>query len=160
VRLFDVYTPFNELVDNPEKFNQQYQTQISNSMDACWHGGYRVRSLSDRQQADLSSRIEAKLKQNQLSLRSSAISTENLHARAEQLAEQVMNTPDVSVAYDVSTSASLGERPCLHPENYVFWDKMHPSAAVHSIFSAKMIEFIQQNYPQTPISDSLYRKNS
>ncbi len=147
VQLFDVYSGFIELIQNPEKYNQLYQTQINNPHDACWKGGYRVRSMTDHQINELTAKIEAKLKAESHSQNSRSESSKKaIHEQAVKLANHVLNTPDLAVAYEVSTEAARGETACVNPQNYVFWDKMHPSAAVHTIFSARMIEFISQYF--------------
>ena len=122
IHLFDVFTGFNELIQNPEKYNLLFQTKITNPFDACWRGGYRTRGLADDQQAELTAKIEAKLKQEGHLRRSNTLDTAKAqHAEAVTIADHILNTLDLAVAYDVSKQLAEGETACVNPENYVFW---------------------------------------
>jgi phospholipase/lecithinase/hemolysin len=44
----DVYSSLNDLVANPDKFNQQYNQSITDVSEACWSGGFLLKgSASD-----------------------------------------------------------------------------------------------------------------
>jgi len=42
--------------------------------------------------------------------------------------------------------------------DYIFWDDVHPSAAVHQLLSDKFDEFVSKKYNITPVEDSLLTK--
>lgn len=41
----------------------------------------------------------------------------------------------LDVAMDVGRNAAMGKKPCNSPEQYVFWDQIHPTTTVHYIFA-------------------------
>jgi len=43
--------------------------------------------------------------------------------------------PALDVANDIARSAEMGKKPCNSPDEYVFWDQIHPTTTVHRIFS-------------------------
>ena len=49
----------------------------------------------------------------------------------------VLNTPGLSQAYRLGKSATT---VCTNANQYVFWDDLHPTEAVHQIFAQMVVE--------------------
>lgn len=119
----DSYTIFEDIIENPEKYNEKYQIQISNMQDACWLGGYTL------QHDELQTAI------------SNANHGENSKPLNAKLASQfVMNSPALKEAYATGKAYEKGATPCEKPDTYVFWDKVHPTSVIHRIIAAIVIE--------------------
>lgn len=141
---FDIYRHSIDLIENIDRINREWNTHFTNLTDPCWQGGYMDRSIQSRSDR-LTQQIEEKLQERTgLQGDTARSSAPQLDARA--LAEHITSTPDLSAAYDVGESASRNGRVCSNPDNYVFWDKVHPTAIVHSLYSAVVIDFINHNY--------------
>jgi phospholipase/lecithinase/hemolysin len=132
LRLFNINQLFTDLLTNPDVFNSKYHTHIKNTTNACWEGGYTIKQLKDQQQL-----IETQL-------------TADIKMRggidAHALTQFITASPDLATAYDVAQRFQKGTAPCEDPGLYVFWDKVHPTAAVHSILSLIITEYIDQNF--------------
>jgi phospholipase/lecithinase/hemolysin len=127
IRLFDLNSIFTQLLDHPDIYNTQYQLHITNTTDACWPGGYTLQRLSAAQ-------LEAELAHSALGNK----------INLKQFAESVVNSPDLAATYQVGQSYLRGETPCNDPDANVFWDQLHPTAAVHQLLGQIMIDYINQ----------------
>lgn len=144
-KLFDTFVLSSDLFQYPEKYNELLKTKFSILSEACWRGSY-LRGNNLNQIEDLTNSIEQKIRSQELTSNSPAYPSEQ-RKQAEQMARFITNSPDLSTAYDVSENYEYGSKACKNPDNYIFWDKVHPTAAVHSIFSTVIIDFINQNFP-------------
>jgi phospholipase/lecithinase/hemolysin len=81
---------------------------LSNVKAACYTGGYWLRSLTN-----LNSVLAAK-----------------------QVNIDIANVPSLRTAYITSLSAAIGEQSCQKPDEYLFWDQLHPTRRVHQIIAA------------------------
>jgi len=144
IRQYDIYSEFDALLKNPEAFNKKYQVHITNVTESCWQGGYTLRHNALLNQHDkLVKQIETHMT---LSSRLRNVSNTLDKIDANQLANAIINTPALSAAYEVGESYAEGDKPCENPDNFVFWDKVHPTRTSHMIFSKGMIEFIDANF--------------
>lgn len=137
VHLFDMYQEFNSLQQNPDYYNQKYQTHLTNLVDPCWTGGYLMRRNAIAENADLSRDFEDHIN-SQPDIKNTIEPT--------QLANYINNSPDLMVADTLSKRVALGAKQCTNPEEYLFWDSVHPTATVHRIFSKIMIDYINKNF--------------
>lgn len=46
--------------------------------------------------------------------------------------------------------------PCANPENYLFWDVMHPTSQVHGIFAARMAALLAPEQVSEPVAWPLF----
>ena len=107
---------------HPEIYNQKYGFNIQDVTHACWGGSYTVHT-SNLQQA-----LERLKAQNNLPLDTHALATVLLHS------------PDL---FEAQRVAGLDEKPCEHPEQFIFWDQVHASAVTHTMLAKTLIEFIE-----------------
>lgn len=63
-----------------------------------------------------------------------------LDALKEKANIDVLNSPALKTAYIVGMSSARGYSSCPNPDEYVFWDGMHPTRMLHSIFSVLALD--------------------
>lgn len=113
-----------------DQINKTYHINITNVTDACWTGGITKPSPKLIEQ----------------SLQSANNLNNNQHAiNTHQLAQQIADNPALFEAYRVGQLAAEGGTECGHPEQYIFWDSVHPTAAIHKILGAMMLAAILKN---------------
>lgn len=115
-----------------DKINKDYGVNITNVSDACWTGGLTKPSTQSIEQT---LQITHNLNNSQHSL--------NTHA----LAQQIADNPALFETYRVGQLAAQGGTECAHPEQYIFWDNVHPTAAVHKVLGAMLLDTILKNQP-------------
>lgn len=125
-----IYNMFNDVIDNPEKYNQKYNINLTNTKEACWKGGYWLNKPMSEQ--DLTSEIQqALLKQN---------ATLPADVDAQTMSQYIMSNPELANAYRMGQASQFGNVPCSNPGEYLFWDSIHPTEVVHRILSTIVIE--------------------
>jgi phospholipase/lecithinase/hemolysin len=143
IQLFDVYSIYEDLANNLTAYNQKYHTQIKNMTDPCWEGGYYTKAglqgMEDEIRRDLEANEQQKMAKG---LAGKTKATQDFHA----LAHYIATSPDLRESYMVSKSFAGGKTACEQPDDYAFWDHVHPTAPVHRIISSILIEKINQFY--------------
>lgn len=119
----DVDNIFNDLLDHPEKYNEKYHSLISNVTQGCWTGGVLLNKTNENS-------IQQELK----------INNPKATFNAENVARFIQNSPALRESYNTSKSFLHDLAPCDHPEQYLFWDSIHPTAIIHDILSQIVIE--------------------
>lgn len=150
IHLFDVHAFFDDILKNLDATNKKNKTNIKNTVDACWQGNYRLHTALKQQeitedsiQRDLDAYLNSKLKTQGL------MTPQQKSLNTLGLARHILEEPDLLEAYKESQGIDkidLGANACTAPDEYAFWDKIHPSAVVHLILARNMIKYIQQNY--------------
>lgn len=127
ITTLDIFTVFNDLLGDVEKYNQLYGTHITNTKEACWKGSIlSPKTLENVLQNDLNAfRLKYHLNSYQF----------------DQSGFQgyILNSPALKTVYGVTKAAENGFMPCENADQYVFWDDLHPTAVLHSIL-AKIVE--------------------
>lgn len=119
--LYDINALFTILVEHTDVFNDLYQTHITHVATACWAGGYTVKQLRTPIQLNVPVTMDT-----------------------QKFANYVAATPALAVAYHVGESYTQGVMPCANPDEYAFWDHVHPSAIVHKTLSTILIDYVEQ----------------
>lgn len=112
----DIFSIFNDLLDNTDFYNKKYGQSITNTTESC----YISQALANNSALDKSN-----LK---LTLEKSFINS----ADSEAKANFVLNSSALMQTLQLANSAAV---PCSDPNSHVFWDPLHPTAAVHEILA-------------------------
>jgi len=85
---------------------------LKNVMDACYGGGYSLAAVRINQKE-----IEAANKTNL----------------------SILHNASLRTAYLTSKLAEEGVEPCVNPNEYLFWDQIHPTAVIHQLLASLVI---------------------
>jgi thermolabile hemolysin len=140
IRELDMFALYADLLANTDVYNQKYHTHIKNVTETCWPGGY---TLKPNQESAIMQQLKQDFKNTSL--------TENIGLPAteldlKKLAHSIAKNPSLSIAYNVGQQYAAGVSACNYPDDYAFWDQVHPSAAAHGILGAMLIENVNQFY--------------
>ncbi|MCF6801521.1 SGNH/GDSL hydrolase family protein [Thiotrichales bacterium 19S3-11] len=102
---------FELLFNQTEKMNKLYHMSINpdNNSLSCWLGGYSISGLTSN--SLMINRYYVKQPANVINI-----------------LQQLPNTADIQTAMLVANSGQL----CDNPENYIFWDRVHPTSQIHN----------------------------
>lgn len=135
---YDVHELFNDFSSNPGKYNKKYNTNVTNTVDACWRGGYLLKNTNVSKEA-VNSQVRKMLLETNGSI------PKDVDTMA--ISEFVLNSPSVYHAYEMGQWFNRGLVPCLNPNQYLFWDEMHPSEVVHKVLSEIVLEHLTKEIP-------------
>lgn len=116
--LINTYALFNDVIANTEKYNEKYQVHLVNTTDACLPDKFTA--LAEKQ---LDNQWQLTLVKN---LKQSGMQIDNPNA-------------DLSVTLK-STAMSALSTPCSKPDEYLFWDAVHPTKPMHQILAQVVAE--------------------
>ena len=123
IALFDIYALFNEAIHNPDVFNRRYNTNVKNTQDACWQGGFNL---------DEATGFHAISKELHMTWRQQ---TTQPAITVDEMSEMLANSPALLQSYQLGELFAQGIVPCNHPDEFAFWDDVHPSAIVHKVLA-------------------------
>ena len=157
IEMYDANKFFNALFTATADFNKQNNTHLTNTTSSCWMGGYFLRANAAIANSNSSNNdttaIEQKIESQMLmKIKSPSTTTSMLTLTqpksidAKGFAKFAASNPDLRAAFDATEAEESGKKPCASPDNYVFWDTIHPTAVIHRVLSEEMIKFINQNY--------------
>jgi phospholipase/lecithinase/hemolysin len=101
----DITVSFNDAYYNHDKYN------IKNVSTPCYSGGYSLRAMIRDRQA-----------------------TREFAAAKEQNID-IENTPSLRVAYATARMADSGIDACDTPDEFMFWDQIHPTRVMHQFMA-------------------------
>lgn len=128
IQFIDVFSIFNDLLNNTEQYNQRYHTNITNITEACWKGGMMLKNLSKEDQINaVDSDLKKALQGNKITL------TKNFSTLA--MAKAIINSPSLAEAYNTGKLYEQGVTPCTNADEHLFWDHIHPTEPVHQILA-------------------------
>lgn len=130
----NVYDIFQQIMNSPAQFNQQYGQHFSNFSDACWQGGVMFKNG-----------LSNKSIQSELAL----THKQDANFSAENAANSIIHTPELAQAYQVGKLFDSGVKPCDDANAYIFWDDIHPTAAVHQVLGNIVIKTLEDSHIMT-----------
>lgn len=144
IKLFDMNKVFSDFVNDPAQFDKEHNINVTDVQDACWGGGYTTRSTAlDNQSTTQQIATDLQLHINNNPQKVVVDASQNQNLDVDGFANYIASTPALMETYKVGD----GElHPCSNPDQYMFWDHLHPTAVVHGAISKLMIDFINQNY--------------
>ncbi len=149
IHLYDANNMFTQLLTNTAVYNEKYGTHLSVTDDSCWQGGYTL-AQAKRNVATIARRLDQQMSmKTRLTSRLLAPNGENsngIHADqnldTSAFAEYIAQTPSLLETFNAGEDGKM----CSNPDDYVFWDHIHPTRVVHKMLSASLIEYIDANY--------------
>lgn len=124
---FDARFVLDDIIAHTDYYNQKYNKHIKNVVDSCYTGGYTLKA-SQNAINDLSAELQKNLPANGVD--------------SKEMARYILNSPDLAEAYYTGKSYSIGVAPCDDPEEFLFWDHVHPTAVTHEIMADLVINRI------------------
>lgn len=141
INLYSMYDLFNDFTTHVDAYNKKYQTHVKNTSESCWAGGYTF-TKQKISEAMIMQQID-----NHMYVQSKALTASNANQlNGNEIASAIIKSPALFEAYQVSMLAATGVTPCEHPDDYMFWDAVHPTTIAHKVIYLNMIEFINQHY--------------
>lgn len=133
---------FNDIVQNPGKYNRRYHVHIKYTQGACWMGGYLLdagrekSSLTHSLAYDVPNALTQEISDNP------ADSKSLKETNVDFLAKYIVDSPEIAFTYDMGKQFERGHRPCPNPNEYVYWDLIHPTEALHNVMAGIIEEFL------------------
>lgn len=143
IHLYQVNQFFDKVLENPDVYNEKYHTHITNVSESCWSGGYTLAGKKVTESFIMEKINEHLRAQPALAMRDN---TKSFNANATELAHYISSSPALLEAFTISNYKQTGVKPCSNPDEYIFWDKVHPGAIPHQIIAQELITFIDENY--------------
>lgn len=101
--------------DFTDIFNHPEKYNIKITSSACYNGGFYLAAAANGGEIDAAKSVHLDL----------------------------LNNPSLNVAYRTSLAAAAGELACPNPQDYLFFDTIHPTSAVHQLIADKAYAFLQ-----------------
>lgn len=133
ILFMDIFTIFNNLVSEPQKYNQLYGTNITDVKESCWLGGIMPKEISAK---ELSAELEKAVREM------NGVNLANF--TADVVTQTILSSPELKLAYTLGRFHADGEGPCQNANQHIFWDDLHPTAAVHEILGKMVVQRLME----------------
>lgn len=111
---------------------------IKNTTDSCWKGGYTL-----RKEENISEDLNQYILKHQKKFNGQHGKTFD----PQTFKKTIVNSPELLEAFRLMQAEEEGQaKPCTNGDEYIFWDRLHPSAMVHKLFAEKIIGVITENF--------------
>ena len=135
ILLVDIYSIFNDVLNNVSKYNLKYHKHLSNLTEACWKGTVLDLPLNASLENEKNV-LKMQLQKSITHTKDPLVNTANL----DQLTNFILNSPSIKESYQVGKMFSNGMMPCENASEHLFWDDIHPSEVTHEILGNMVIE--------------------
>lgn len=132
----DIFSFMTDVIHDPAKYNNRFHVNITNTVDACWQGGFTYKSLA----------LEQKLRADLERQYAKENITNNKHEEIQAKVDYVMNSPELRYVYSLNEAFEQGMRPCTNANERIFWDKIHPTAIVHQVLAKIVLEELNKDF--------------
>lgn len=140
IQFLDTQSMLEQLFTDPAAFNQKYHTNlaITEKHKPCWTGGYRINHEHAEQiEAQIQKDLEASMQAE------STAALNALYIDTKAVAQRIYSSPSLFEAYSVSyKNGSV----CKNPEQYIFWDKIHPTTTIHQAIAEILIKDVTKHW--------------
>jgi phospholipase/lecithinase/hemolysin len=135
---FDIYHFYELALSDLDGFNKAYNTHITNLKDTCWSGSILMsKSLSTASTMVLKNELTRALAETKRS--------DVADFDVDEMVESIVNNPALSETYQLGLSYLRGNHPCANPDDYLFWDHIHPTAVVHQVIADVVINKLKSS---------------
>ena len=129
----DTFNTMSDIIHHPEKYNEQYKINLTNTAESCWEGGYTSSSTRNKLVKTLQAELQKAAKNHPYA--------PYQQVNTQALAEYIAQSPALAETYQMGKLFAEGVAPCANPDEYVFWDKLHPTGVIHRILA----DFVEKN---------------
>jgi phospholipase/lecithinase/hemolysin len=127
ITYIDANALFMDLLANPSKYKQKYRVNLTNIKDTCWPGLVLIKDNSKQLTAKITMALEQAF-------------NGSANFNNEQMTNLISKNPVFKQAFEAGDLYDAGMRPCPNPEQFFFWDMVHPTAIIHQIIGQIAID--------------------
>lgn len=143
----DIYNILMDFMANPDSYNKKYNLHVTNITDSCWAGGY----FNDRFFSSdvMRNEIKQSLMQHHTAFAKNDELKNDLDVNA--IVSYIQNTPEIRYVYGMGKLFDRGLKPCANPNEYLFWDSMHPTEVVHRVLYYLVLDEVAKQLLGGPV---------
>lgn len=130
IELIDVYNIFLDFIAHVDEYNAKYNMHVKELRQSCWKGGYINDHFLGR--VNIYKELQMSLAKNAKALQPT-YGNDLSQVDVESIANFIQNSPEVNYVYKMGLAFNQGLVPCSNPNEYLFWDSMHPTETVHHL---------------------------